>query len=228
MKQTALLASPVYIGRAQGEEKKTYKKRSQNWAVGFFSLCFFWVGPPSCLKNVFSFACQIKLSCNTGLSITSNFCCGETEPRKLPPKYMVPFLGFNLVEITSAQGRGQAQQKPNSAKTPVVEAECEENPAQWKWQEAQHAGNQDSKNKLSRKLMWFSLRFQKTFGWGRKSSPLWLEGHMANKILIPLQSFVSFFLKLSVNRRAAVGAVEGLWQGLLSTCCPGGWGFFCP
>ena len=30
MKQTALLASPVYIGRAQGEEKKTYKKRSQN------------------------------------------------------------------------------------------------------------------------------------------------------------------------------------------------------
>ena len=27
--QTALLASPVYIGQAQGEGKKTYKKRSQ-------------------------------------------------------------------------------------------------------------------------------------------------------------------------------------------------------
>ena len=38
MKQAALLASPIYIGQAQGEEgKKTYKKRSQNWA-GSFSL----------------------------------------------------------------------------------------------------------------------------------------------------------------------------------------------
>ena len=60
---------------------------------------------------------------------------------------MVPFLGFNLAETTSApppQGRDQAQQKPNW-KAPVVEAECEENPAQGKWQEAQRAGNQDSK-----------------------------------------------------------------------------------
>ena len=63
--------------------------------------------------------------------------------------------------------------------------------------------------------MWFSLRFQKTFGWGRKSSPLWLEGHMANKILIPLQYLVFCFLKPSANRLAAVGATEGLWQGLL-------------
>ena len=70
----------------------------------------------------------IKLSCNTDLFVASNFCCGETEPRKLhnPPTYMVPFLGSNLAEITSAwspRGRGQAQQKPNSAKAPVVEAE---------------------------------------------------------------------------------------------------------
>ena len=33
--------------------------------------------------------------------------------------------------------------------------------------------------------MWLSLRFQGTSGWGRKFSPLWLEGHMANEILIP-------------------------------------------
>ena len=49
--------------------------------------------------------------------------------------YMVPFLGFNLAEITLAQplqGRGQTQQKPNYAKAPVVEAEHEENPAQGK------------------------------------------------------------------------------------------------
>ena len=40
---------------------------------------------------------------------------------------------------------------------------------------------------------------------------------MANKILIPLQSLVSYFLEPPTNRRATVGAVDGLWQGLLST-----------
>ena len=142
----------------------------------------------------FKFLLRLRIftwGCNTDLSVASDFCCGETEPRKLhtPPAYMVPFLGFNLAETTSAQplcGGGQAQQKPNSVKTPTVETEHEENPAQRKWQEAQHARKLDSKNKLSRELMWLSLRFQGTSGWGRKSSPLWLEGHMANKILIPL------------------------------------------
>ena len=47
---------------------------------------------------------------------------------------------------------------------------------------------------------------------------------MANKILIPVQSFVSCFLESPANRQAAVGAVEGLWQGLLSSCCPSVWG----
>ena len=78
---------------------------------------------------------------------------------------MVLFLGFNLTETTLGrppQGRSQVQQKPNSAKAPMVEAELEENPAQRKWQEAQHAGNQDSKSKLGRMLMWLSLRFQKS------------------------------------------------------------------
>ena len=89
VKKTALLASPIYIGQAQEEEKKKYKKRSQNWATGFSSLHFFWVGLPSHLEDVFSFACQMKLSCNTGLSVTSNFCCGETELRKL----QTPLIG---------------------------------------------------------------------------------------------------------------------------------------
>ena len=47
----------------------------------------------------------------------------------------------------------------------------------------------------SAKLTWLSLRFQKTCSWGRKSSSLRLEGHMANKILIPLQSLISCFLE---------------------------------
>ena len=63
----------------------------------------------------------IKLSYNTGLSVTSDFCYGRTELRKLhtPLTYMVLFLGFNLAETTSAwplQSGGQAQQKPNSVK----------------------------------------------------------------------------------------------------------------
>ena len=58
------------------------------------------------------------------------------------------------------------------------------------------AGNQDSKDKVGRKLMQLILRFQETSGWSRKSSLLWLEGHIANKILIPLQSLISCFLKL--------------------------------
>ena len=61
---------------------------------------------------------------------------------------MVLWLGFNLAETTSAwppQGGVQAEQKPNSAKSPTVGAEHKENPAQGKSQEAQHAGNKDSK-----------------------------------------------------------------------------------
>ena len=42
---------------------------------------------------------------------------------------------------------------------------------------------------------------------------------MAYKILNPLQSLISCFLE-PVNRRTAVGAIEELWQGILSNCCP--------
>ena len=44
---------------------------------------------------------------------------------------------------------------------------------------------------------------------------------MPNEILIPLQSFVSCFLKPPRNRRAAVGATEGLWRGYSSVCPEG-------
>ena len=61
---------------------------------------------------------------------------------------MVPWLGSNLAETTSAlplRGRGQAQQKPNSANAPTVEAERDENPAQRQRQEAQRASNREAK-----------------------------------------------------------------------------------
>ena len=68
---------------------------------------------------------------------------------------MVPFLGFNLTETALAwplQGRGQAQQEPNSAKAPMVKAKREENWVQGKWQEAQCAGNWDSKKQTQQKV----------------------------------------------------------------------------
>ena len=154
MKQTALLASPIYIAQAQEEEKKYIKRRAR---IGPLFSSVLWASLPSHLEDEVSFACQITLSCNTGQSYASNYCCSETELRKLQITltYMVPFLGFNLAETTSAQpprGRSQAQQKPSSVKTPEVGAEHEDNLTQWKWQEAQHAGNCDSKNRHGRKL----------------------------------------------------------------------------
>ena len=78
--------------------------------------CPFWVSLPSHLKYVFSFACQIKLSCDRAVTLVHHFkfCCSNTEPRKLHtvPTYLVPFLGFNLGKTTSGwplRGRGQAQ-----------------------------------------------------------------------------------------------------------------------
>ena len=85
VKQTALLASPIYIGQVQGEEEKQYKKRSF-WIL-FSSVHFFWIGPPSRFKDGFLLLAKwnqaVSPSCNSGLSIASNFCCGKTEPRKL-------------------------------------------------------------------------------------------------------------------------------------------------
>ena len=58
--QTALLASPVHTGQARGRRKNTYKEETKcNPALP-------WVSPPSHPEDVFSSACQIKRSCNTG------------------------------------------------------------------------------------------------------------------------------------------------------------------
>ena len=64
VEQTALLASPIYIGQAQGEEKKKHIKRgakvlalSVSRALAHFPTLFssrLWVGMPSCLEDGFS------------------------------------------------------------------------------------------------------------------------------------------------------------------------------
>ena len=55
VKQTALLATPVYIGQAQGEEKG-YKRGAKGRGCCLSALCVFWVSMPSHLeKDIFSF-----------------------------------------------------------------------------------------------------------------------------------------------------------------------------
>ena len=49
-----------------------------------------------------------------------------------------------------------------------------------------------------------------------------LEGHVTNKTLIPLQSLVSSFLEPPVNRRVAVGAIEGSLSGYIVAVAQGG------
>ena len=49
-------------GSEGGGKKKHIKRETKIEPLS--SLCFFWVGLPSHLEDVFSFACQIKLSCN--------------------------------------------------------------------------------------------------------------------------------------------------------------------
>ena len=53
VKQTALLAGPVYVGQAQGEQKKHVKGGAKIGPGA--SLHVFWVGRNSRLKDVFSF-----------------------------------------------------------------------------------------------------------------------------------------------------------------------------
>ena len=81
VKQTALLASPIYKGQARGGGNKCIKGGNLEGLRPLFS-CL--LGHPAFTpQGVVSLFFLIKLSYNTTLSITSSFCCSETEPRKL-------------------------------------------------------------------------------------------------------------------------------------------------
>ena len=94
VKRTALWLAQFTQGRLRRRRKK-HIDREAKIELSLSSLRIFCVGLPSSLEDVFSFACQIKLSCSTGPPIASNFCCSKTEPRKLQTSltYMVLFLG---------------------------------------------------------------------------------------------------------------------------------------
>ena len=81
VKQTALLASPVYTGQAWGRRRNIWKEKPKFSFELLFSclLCRPTLTPRGCV----SLCLTIKLSYNTGPSVTSNFCCCDTELRKL-------------------------------------------------------------------------------------------------------------------------------------------------
>ena len=82
VEQTALLASPVYTGQAQREEKKHIKRRTKTEPGTSLLFTSFGSAHPHTSRMYFLYL-PIKLSYNTGPSVTSNFCCGKTEPWKL-------------------------------------------------------------------------------------------------------------------------------------------------
>ena len=92
VKQTALLASPIYIMQTQGEGDKYIKGGSLEWSKPLFFACF-GSGRPHSLRVFYPLFFLIKLSCNTSSSMASNFCCSETEPRKLHTPPTIPNTG---------------------------------------------------------------------------------------------------------------------------------------
>ena len=70
VEQTALLDSPIYIGQAQGEEEKHFKRGAKgprslslyvSLSLSLSPLHVFWVITPSCLEDVFSFLNKTEL-----------------------------------------------------------------------------------------------------------------------------------------------------------------------
>ena len=100
VKQTALLASTIYIGQAHGGGDKCIKGGSLERLRPLFSSSFGSAHPHS-LRAYYPLFFLKKLSCNTDLSIASNFCCGETELRKnytLPQHIWCHFLDLTWLK----------------------------------------------------------------------------------------------------------------------------------
>ena len=132
---TAFLASPIYIGQAQGEETTYKKRRQRTGGLSLFpshtcslSLSLFsshLLGRHALMpRDVFSFYFlnKIDLSKNYNTdcrelwcaltSVASNLCCDETEPRlRSPDRGMV----------TSVWGRDAGAQHPTLT-DPLVES----------------------------------------------------------------------------------------------------------
>ena len=85
VRQTALLASPVYIGQAQVEKRRHTEEPNLSQGLLFSQRLQGRqaLTPGGCVFLYFLNKTAITWSCNTGPPMASKFCCGETEPRKL-------------------------------------------------------------------------------------------------------------------------------------------------
>ena len=87
----SLLDTPIYTGQAQREENKHIKRGAKIELGASLLLCL--LGQPSLMPPGCIFIrLPIKLSYNTGPSVTSNFCCSKTELRKLHTSPAVSWL----------------------------------------------------------------------------------------------------------------------------------------
>ena len=125
VEETALLASPIYIGQAQGEEKHI-KRGARGPGVSLpHALSLFLSLSPSTSRLlgqhalmprgcIFLYflnktelehrAVTLSKNCDTPRALTSvasNFCCDETEPRKLhTPLTVMYFAYFQLGSLS--------------------------------------------------------------------------------------------------------------------------------
>ena len=119
------------------------------------SPAIFWI-KWSCntdLSKTYVMVCPRPRSCDAPralMSITPNHFCDETRTKEHTLAWHL-CRDSGLTWLKQPPRGGQAQQEPNSAKLPPVEAEHEENPEQGKWQEAHCAGNWDSEKRTQQK-----------------------------------------------------------------------------
>ena len=174
-----------------------------------------------------TWSCNTGLSqgCNTGQFLASNFCCDETEPRKLHTLLTstVQFLGFNQAETTCL---APARRKPSIAGAKLGKSSCsgswtQRKPSieevtrsptcckwgQWKMNSAESACSSvsDSRRPLIKV--------------GDPHSHGWKDMCLTKS---PFLYSLSFLVSSNPwEQGAAVGATEGLWQGLILSVSQG-------
>ena len=82
VKQTALLANPIYLRQAQEEEKK-HKKRNQNWARGSLLFACFGLAFPHTPKVYFPLLCKPNHGAVTLVHLSlQTFVVTKAKPRE--------------------------------------------------------------------------------------------------------------------------------------------------
>ena len=122
------------------------------------------------------------------------------------------WLGFNLHAEEAKHSRSPTQRSSCGTRWTRRKPSAGEGPSCWKRGQWKMNSAESSRGSVSdSRRPPVKVGGPRSYGWR----------DMPNKILIPLQSFVSCFLESLVNRRAAVGTIEGLWRGYSSACPKG-------